>query len=347
MRPAVDVFKAAAQLTTSEVDDAAEYRNGEGARWTRYSSKKGLVKAEYDIPVGNDEVELAMQRCIGTDNLFMAYVRLDFFTLPMWPTTPADYKSPFDSIFYSCLECGQFVGPYAQLCMQFFLPSIVEATRKAKDTGAYPWSWLPRLICESCTTYLGADSDETLTYYPFCMYAHRTIGRALEGCLKKMRSERAIHYISGAGAPSKEASTCLMCSKPIHKKKKRRKHHPYCSAECRHFYDTMKELQGLYGDCENQTVTGLFQLLELFDVLQAYDIDVNAALAWHTVCNNIERHEQDEHAPRGGGHACVQCHRVTYCSEKCAKDARTQGIHHCSRSWRSILTIDHLCIQRE
>ena len=319
------------------------FSNTNGVDWHRYSTKDDITCCSYPIPFTDRDLREDMKKCLGTERLFISFIPLDFFTLPMWPKHPKDWDSPYEGIFYNCLQCHRFTGPVAQLCLQFFFPAFIDISPVLDEQS---WSWLPRVICSECSKNTAIHQ---LTFFPFCMFTPRLIADEIDVGIQQITQDRALQKL----VPQEQPLFCIMCSKPLpvrgRKNRKRRIRtgtRGYCSTIC---VATHRFIKQQYQDnLESERTTGLFQLLDLFEAFEEYRVDLNRALCWNTLCNMYDNHEQSHfYKPTDPTYTCTRCHRVSYCSITCRNMDRANGTHVCTASWDSIFTFERLVIQQE
>lgn len=294
--------------------------------WTRYTFEEDRKCPDYKVPWDAKSIEDEMNTILPFDKLFIAYLPLDFYTMPLWPSNRDQWTGPFDGIFYFCVQCHNPCDCGAQLCMEFFMPSEMEEHEHNK----YPWSWLPRLRCRNCIL----DSDNTelrnLAYFPHAIYMEEVIGAEINKALTTFASTRK-------KATSKYKSICKVCDKPIKKK-----NHKWCSPLCHQYYLFIQKLNNppLQGG-----TTGLFQLMELFDMFKRFDTDINAALCFTDICARYKvsikpcRREGNQYIK------CKKCHRVAFCSKRCRNINEHSTGHKCTVSWDKVFDTPIIILQ--
>ena len=264
----------------------------------------------------NVDIEECIKQEISSDRLDIVYIPLDFCCVPMWPAEESQAKSAYESIFAVCIECDRVCRGGAQLCMEFFIPHNVLKRGKNK------WSWLPRVRCSFCSRkYMG-----DLVLMPCVIYTHKLISQELDKQIRKVN------------IMLQENNYCKMCDRELPKSK------TLCDAkDCRDGYKLLKEIKKDYTENVNSS-PGLFQLLDLFQLLVRKGIDINRALCQTDMCTRYTR------GCRRKGNKnvlCGTCHRVSYCSKRCRTKDRKCGDHVCKKYWGEVMKTENIIIVKD
>lgn len=287
-----------------------------GVDWCRYTEEAQLVHPDYEIPFDAASIEEAMKVTLATDQLFVAYLPLDFYTMPTWPKERKQWKTPYEGLFYYCVDCKKPCTYGAQLCMEFFLPSLMDAVYEEMDM--YSWSWLPRLRCHQCVIRAGEADIRAFSYFPQPIMMENILGRTISSAMKRVAKNR-----KKKKTPHKRI--CVMCEAPV-------KNGRLCSHVCKEYYDFMLTLAPKNRDPSSEGTTGLFQLLELFDTFKKCNIDVNGLLCWPQVCNRYKATVKPCFNTGNVKLRCERCHKIVYCSKKC----RSLDSHICKKKWSDV-----------
>ena len=261
----------------------------------------------------NKDIEECIKKEVSSNRLDIVYIPLDFCCVPMWPAEESQVKGAYESIFAVCIECDKICRGGAQLCMQFFIPHNV------MKRGNNKWSWLPRVRCSFCSRkYMG-----DLVLMPYVIYTHRLISRELDTQIRQVNIRL------------KRNNYCRMCDKEIPKPNE------LCnSSDCKYGYTLLKKIDEGYAE-NTDSSPGLFQLLDLFQLLAKQGADINRALCQTDMCNRYTR------GCRRAGNKnvmCNTCHRVSYCSKKCRTKDRKCGDHVCKKFWSDVFKIENIII---
>lgn len=296
--------------------------------WTRFTENV-ILSPPYPPPFDSSSINDAMKDILGTHNMFIAYIMLDFYTMPMWPTTQDQWHTPFEGLFYYCVHCNAPCNSGSQICMEFFLPAESDATTRGIDTDMATWSWVPRIKCHMCVSESTNLNMRTLTYFPCANFLDDVIGSQITKILNTVAENKV-----------NTTTTCCMCDKPMHGKKKKKKN-SFCSSTCKEYHTFMQTI-----DCvPARGTTGLLQLMELFSLFKRNGMDINGAMCWNSVCNRYKV-PLSPCRSRGNKHLrCGECHRVVYCSKRCKKlDMRPNG-HKCHTAWNNMFTTQLTILQ--
>ena len=298
--------------------------------WCRYTEEDRLVCPNYDIPFSAASIEEAMKVTLATEQLFVAYLPLDFYTMPTWPKESAQWQTPYEGIFYYCVECKKPCTYGAQVCMEFFLPSLMDAVYEEKNM--YSWSWLPRLRCHQCVIEAGEADIRAFSYFPQPIIMENILGTTISNAMKRVaknRKKKPPHY----------QKICVMCEAPL----KNSTTGKFCSHVCVEYYNFMMTLKPKKKDplLSSEGTTGLFQLLELFDTFKKCKIDVNGLLCWPQVCNRYKAKVKPCFNAGNVKLRCERCHKIVYCSKKC----RSLDTHICKQKWNDVFNTRIVILQ--
>lgn len=321
--------------------------NERNVDWCRYTAEMQLIEPDYEVPFSAASIEEAMQETLSTRDLFIAYLPLDFYTMPLWPKKRKQWTTAYEGIFYYCVDCKKPCNCGAQVCMEFFLPALMDPSNHISyndDDDMYPWSWLPRLRCLRCVTLAGDADMRSLTYFPHPIFLEKIIGAEISKALTQLNSSR----LKQKNDREKHKS-CQVCDRPMLKTKSRRKKKSrkkagkdpfigllYCSEECKQHYDFMRHMVDESKVTIDRGTTGLFQLFELFDTFKECQIDINKAMSWTSVCNRHRVHLKPCKKPGNEHLICNGCHRVVYCSKRCRNIDARGNAHICKRNWDQV-----------